>query len=80
MRYFSVLGYVQNILTLNFYMQNILTLHFYQQFDLMAIIYWRLRAAGVIPSISSRDGEKTAVNLTDHRMEWSSGPNALQKV
>lgn len=48
MRYFSVSGCVQNILTL----------HFYQQFDLIAIIYRRLREAWVIPSTIKRWGKK----------------------
>lgn len=61
-------------------MQNILTLHFYQQFDLITIIYRRLTEAWVVPSIPSRDGEKSSGELMDCRIEWPFGSNALKKA
>lgn len=60
--------------------QNILTLHFYQQFDLIAIIYRRLREAqGYTFNTIKRWGKKQQL-IMDCRMEWPFGSSALKKA
>lgn len=76
---FSV-SHLKRYFLLSSCVQNIFTLYFYQQFDLIAILYIRLREAWVIPSTPSRDGEKGSSLLVDCQMEWLFGSSALKKA